>query len=74
MINIRNLDGTSTPVPEGHFVEICAADGAVARIFHEDQNGIIRVMNPKDIDAQRYAKLFGVKLTQVVVLPPEKGL
>jgi len=72
MINIRHTDGTVTEVPTGHFVEICDSDGGVARIFHEDQNGIIRVMSPKDPDAVRYAKLFGVKFTQVISLP-EKG-
>lgn len=73
MIRIRGTDGKVTEVPAGHFVEICDVEGRPARIFHQDNNGVIRVMSPEDPDAVRYSALFKVPLARVIVLPETKG-
>lgn len=54
------------------FVEICDLDGNIGAVVFMDDKGTVRLVGPSDPEAARYAKIFGVKFSQLTVIPPDK--
>jgi len=67
MLRTRSTDGTTTVLPETvRFVEICDADGQVARLIYRDEQGGIQSLGAGDPVAARYAQTFKVKFCPVI--------
>ena len=76
MIRIRhseNKDVIAKELTQAYrFVEICDLDGNIGAVVFMDDKGTIRLLRPGEADAERYAKMFGVKFSKLVVIPQEK--
>lgn len=70
MLRIRDKTGKLLNLNEPlHFVEICDTEGHVARVIYADAQGLIHVVGPGDLEADRYKALFGIKWCPVITLP-----
>lgn len=70
MIRLRDSVGRVIPLPaDCKFVEVCDLDGSVGQVIYPDARGFIRVVGPGDKECERYAKLFGIKWSRLIMLP-----
>jgi len=61
MIRIRKGDdGSSRPLEEGEFVEVCDESGKIHQVIFEDTNKQLVTVRAKDPKAKTYARLFGL--------------
>jgi hypothetical protein len=70
MIRIRDTHGSTRDLPSTErFVEICDNDGIVAFAVYQDDSGRVVIAEPDTPEGRRYAKTFGIKFAEHVVLP-----
>lgn len=61
MIQIRTTRGAILPIPdEARFIELCDLNGAVAKVFYRDAQGIVNEVSAGSPEAERYARLMRV--------------
>ena len=71
MFQIRNIDGSVTPIPKGAFVELVGPGGKLGGVWYDIVGGPSAHITPGSDDARRYAQMFD-NVEFVPVTPLEK--
>lgn len=68
MIKLRNAEGKCFSVAklDMKFVEICDQDGDIAALVYMPDNTSVSVVQPGDVEFERYVRKFKLQKTSVI--------
>jgi hypothetical protein len=70
MVRLRSKTGATQELPEDYrFVEICDADGCIARLLYQDDAGAIHTVDAQDPRAARYCATFKTEFCPLIPIP-----
>lgn len=71
-VRLRTVHGTPQDLPDDiRFVELHDASGGLAALVYVEDSGFVKICEAGTPQLQRYARMFGVRLSRVIDLTEE---
>ena len=72
MIRIKDGRGRDVTPPAARFVEVCSADGKLARVLFADAAGVVKILAPADKEFKDYCRVMNVAPAEIIKIEEQR--